>query len=152
MKKPFFAFLFPVVFLLFPAPVRGQAAAEIERLLGQREITCTQAAWYILGLALERPPANGAAAFAYAKERGWYSERAQSGDTVTMGSLSLLIMKAFGVKGGMMYQITGSQRYALREMKDRGIIDEQASLSLAVSGEQFLQIAGYVMNYFGEGR
>jgi len=153
-KHNLFFVLFPVFFILLSFPAWGQTAAEIEELLSQKEITYARAAYYVLAMALENPPANSDEAFAYAMERGWFSKKAKGfspGGSVTMGNLSLLFMKAFNLKGGLMYGITKSPRYAFREMTDKGFITGRAYPGFTVSGEQFLQIAGNVLTHIGGG-
>ena len=152
MIKFFRRVFLPVVFVFLAATAFGLTASDIEMLLDLEKMTCAQAAYYVLALALENPPANGEAAFAYARERDWISAKAQSGGPVTMGYLSMLVMKAFDFKGGLMYRITGSPRYAFREMTDRGFISGRTYPGFTVSGEQFLQIAGNVLTYIGGGQ
>ena len=135
--------LLPVLLLpIFPA--WSQSAADVESLLAQKEITFEQAAFFTCSAALNEPPATPSEAFAQARDRGWLPAQAESSGAVTMGGLSLLVMKAFDLNGGMMYRFFGNQRYAYREMKDRGYITGRAYQRLAVSGEQFLQILGDV--------
>ncbi|MCL2127197.1 MAG: hypothetical protein FWH38_02985 [Treponema sp.] len=136
----------PLVFLLLLFPAHGQSPGDIERLLDEKELSCAQAAWFALaaapGAAAETLDADGA--FSAARERGWLPAKAEGRDPVTMGSLSLLIMKAFELKGGLMYRLTGNSRYAYREMRDRGFLGARAYPSQTVSGEQFLEILDYV--------
>ena len=140
------------LFLLSLAPVWGQTAAEIEGLLSQKEITCAQAAYFTLAMALDNPPANGEGAFVFAREQGWLPAQADSSGPITMGGLSLLVMKAFDLKGGLLYRLFENPRYAFREMTDRGFISGRAYSTLTVSGEQFLRIAGNVLTYIGDGQ
>ena len=53
---------------------------------------------------------------------------------------ALLCVKAGKIKGGIMYRITKSPRYALRELKAKGLIANDADPSSFVSGRQFLAI------------
>ena len=151
-KSNLFFVVLPVFLIFLSSPAWGQSAAEIETLLEQKEITCAQAAYYILAITLENPPANSDEAFAYARERGWFPSKAQSGKPVTLGYLSLLVMKAFDFKGGLMYSIAGNPRYAFREMTNRGFIVGRAYPNFTVSGERFLQITGNVLTHIGGGQ
>ena len=141
--------LFFAVFLLLFLPVFGQTSAEIESLLGEAEVSCEQAAYFTLAVALDQPPAASQAAFALAREKGWLPANAENGSPITFSGLSFLMMKAFDINGGIMYELTGSRRYAYREMKSRGFITGRAYSNLAVSGEQFLQILGNVADEDG---
>ena len=155
MKGKCITVLFPLVFLLLTAPAYGagrwqggledgQIAAEIEALLEEKEISCDQAVYFTLAIALDTPPGGSQAAFDLAKERGWLPAKAEFSSPITMDSLSLLMMNAFEFKGGMMYRFTKSSRYAYRELKSRGFLGERSYPTQTVSGEQFLEIMDYV--------
>ena len=128
------------LFVLLPA--YSQDSEKIESLLNETEINCGQAVWFTLASTLNEAPVDEQAAFAYASEKGWLPAKAEINDLITMKNLSLLIMKAFDIKGGMMYRCTKKARYAYRELKDRGILPSNTYSNLKVSGEQFLNILG----------
>jgi hypothetical protein len=136
-----------ILLLLSAAPTRAQTAAEMERLLDTGEITYTQASYFTLASVLEAPPPNPAAAFALARERGWFPVNAEPGGPVKLKNLSLLMMKAFGLEGGLMYRLFPGPRYAYREMTRRGFIEGRAYPLFTVSGERFLQILGNVLSH-----
>jgi hypothetical protein len=137
--------------LLFCAViVRAQTAAEMERLLDTKETTYAQAAWFALASAEEDPPANPAAAFALALERRWLPENAEPGGFVKLKDLSLLMMKAFDIEGGLMCRLFPGPRYAYREMTRRGFIEGRAYPGFTVSGEWFLQILGNLLSHAGD--
>ena len=147
MKRTFWAF-FPLLFLLLPAASYGQSAADIERLLDTQAITYEDAAWFTLASAQDSMP-DPDAAFALAQKQGWIPAAAHSSEAITWSRLSLLVMQAFDLSGGMMYRLTGSARYAFRELRDRGFIEGRAYPNLVVSGEQFLHILDYVTAELG---
>ena len=120
-------------------PVHAQTAAEVESLLEQSFITCEQAAYFTLSTAMENPPQRNVS-FAYAQEQGWLPAKAEETSRIRAGELSLLVMKAFDLKGGLMYRITGSKRYAFRELKHKRIITGRVYPNQLVSGEQLFQI------------
>jgi hypothetical protein len=136
--------------LLCSAPVlHAQTAAEIDALLKTPEVSVSQAAYFVLAAAYqpgqEEPPAGGEAAFQAARARGWLPAKAESADPITLGGLSFLMMKAFDLKGGLMYRLLGNPRYAYREMTGQGFIEGRAYPSLRVSGRRFLQITGNIL-------
>jgi hypothetical protein len=148
MKIPIsLLFLFCAVLVL----LQGQTAAETERLLDAKEITCADAAWFVLSSTLEDPPKDPDAAFSLALEKGWLLKKAESGSSVTLGGISLLIMKTFDINGGLMYRFFPGPRYAYREMTSQGFIEGRAYSGLKVSGERFLQILGKALSQFGTG-
>ncbi|MDR1287220.1 MAG: hypothetical protein LBK08_06395 [Treponema sp.] len=135
--------------VLFPAAsLSAQTAAKLERLLDTREITCAGAAYFTLGAVMDDldPPA----AFALALKQGWLPGGAGPGASVTLRDLSLLMMKAFNLEGGLMYRIFPGPRYAYREMTRQGFIQGRAYPFLTVSGERFLHILGNVLSHAGD--
>jgi hypothetical protein len=141
---PGFPVLLCAMLLFSVTAAYGQSAAELESLLETGEITCSQAAYLVLAAA-EAPQANPEAAFAAAREKGWLPVKAESGDSITLSGLSLLMMKAFDLKGGLMYRFFPGGRYAYRTMTSRGFIEGRSYPTLKVSGEQFLQILGNIL-------
>jgi hypothetical protein len=136
--------------LLFSArAAQGQTAAEMESLLDTGEITCAQAAYFVLAAALEDPPQNPEAAFALAIEQGCLPAKSKSNGSITMGGFSLLLMKALDIKGGLLYRRFPVGRYAFREMTGRGFIEGRSYSTLRVSGEQFLRILENVLDKRG---
>ncbi|MDR0720741.1 MAG: hypothetical protein LBF78_13985 [Treponema sp.] len=130
--------------------VWGQTAAEIEGILDTEEITYTQAAYFTLASAPGTPPTSQAGAFVLALERGWLPKNAEPDSSVKLRNLSLLIMKAFDLEGGLMYTLFPGPRYSYREMTRRGFIEGRVYPGFAVSGERFLQILGNVLSHIGD--
>jgi hypothetical protein len=146
--RPFDLLLY-AAFLLSAALVRAQTAGELEGLLDTGRITYAQAAYFTLASAPGSPPSDRAGAFALALERGWLPAKAAEGP-VTLGELSLLMMRAFALEGGFMYRLFPGPRYAYREMTRRGFIEGRADPGFTVSGERFLQILGKVLSHTGD--
>jgi len=59
------------------------------------------------------------------------------------------LMRAFKMKGGLMYLIIPSPRYAYRSMVSRSFINGSLDPSMKVPGEQFLLILGNVLGARG---
>jgi hypothetical protein len=123
----------------------------MDRLLDAREITCVQAAWFTLASTEEDPPPNPAAAFVLAKEQGRFPKNTGPDSALTMGGFSLLMMKTFGIEGGLMYRFFPGVRYAFREMTRQGFIEGRAYPNLKVSGEQFLLVLGTLLSRSDDG-
>jgi hypothetical protein len=145
----FFVFLFLLV--LFPA--FSQTPAEIERLIDEPAITCKQAAWFTLAVALDLPEGSeqyvSEHAFVTAQNYGWLYKDAERDAPITMAGLSYLLMNVFNIKGGLMYRLAKIPRYAYRELKSLGYISGDVYSNQKVSGGQFLQI---LENVTGGGR
>ena len=132
--------------------VHAQTAAELEAVLSDPALSCAQAALFV---ASSSP--NGGAyagdglneAFALAMERRWFPKGTEPGEIINMGKLSFLLMKAFDIKGGLMYRIFPGPRYAFRSMVSKSYIQEAADPDMKASGEYFLNILGRVIDAEG---
>lgn len=134
-------FCMAVCFLTVSAFLSAQTAAELDTIMESSAVSCAQAARFVSGAAGgEDSPENTAL----------LPEGAAPDDPVTLGQLSFMMMKAFNIKGGMMYAIFPGPRYAFRTMTGRSLIQGAADPAMTVSGERFLQILGNVLNVAGE--
>ncbi|MDR1286165.1 MAG: hypothetical protein LBK08_01010 [Treponema sp.] len=139
-----------VIFTAGAVTVRGETAADMERLLDAGEITCGEAAYFTLASTEDDPPQGRAAAFALAAGRGMFPKNAEQDGPLTMGGLSLLMMKTFNLKGGLMYRLFPGVRYAYREMTRQGFLEGRAYPNLKVSGGQFLLVLGTFLSRSGD--
>jgi hypothetical protein len=136
--------------IIIPAFLPAQTAAELDAILQTPAVSCAQAARFVSGAA------DGSAgtadlsanAFDQAVSRGWLKNAAPD-DPLTLGALSFLMLKAFNIKGGMMYAIFPGPRYAYRTMVSRAFIQGPADPAMRVSGERFLLILGNVLSAAG---
>jgi outer membrane protein OmpA-like peptidoglycan-associated protein len=121
------------------------AAQEIETLLGTNAVTYAQAARFILDASNSLTVSNHNEAFQYAKEQGWLPKNVSSDDTARLNGISQLLVKSFGLKGGIMYSITNAPHYAYRELIYRGIIQGRVTGAQTVSGEHLIFITGRLL-------
>jgi hypothetical protein len=146
--------LFIILFSFFICfPLSAQTAAELDAMLETEAVSAGRAARFVLGAAeLAGAGLSGSAAedaaYQAAFSSGWISSAAAN--EITMKEAALLVMKAFGTKGGLWYTLFGTQRYAYREMVYRGLIQGRSDPDMKVSGIRLLQIIGRVLNYTGE--
>jgi len=138
MKRILLCFFLAVPCLLF-----GQTATELDALLATDTLSYEQAASFVLRAA---DISAADSAFSYASERKWLSATATSDGKATLSEVSLLIMRAFDLKGGIMYSALKSPRYAYRELVQQGIIQGRADPDLAVSGDRLLFMIGRVLS------
>jgi len=89
-------------------------------------------------------PMSNAEAYRYASEKGWLPKSAGARDTARLDGVSLLIMKAFEIKGGAFYSVFQNAHYAYRELEYRNVIEGKTIPAMAVSGEMMLFIVGRV--------
>ena len=123
----------------------AQTADRLEALLNTPELRYEQAAAFVLE-ASDIQVNNPAEAFRYATEKGWLPKNAEARDTARLDGVSLLIMKAFEIKGGAFYSIFQNAHYAYRELEYRNVIEGQTVPSDAVSGEMMLFIVSRVLS------
>jgi hypothetical protein len=133
----------------------------MDAVLEAPAVSCAQAAWFVLASAnsaelatapAEFPVQEGGEerAFEQAMASRWLPQKTAPGDPVTLKALSFLLMKAFDIKGGMMYAILPGPRYAFRTLVSRSLIQGAADPDITVSGERFFHILGNVLSYAGE--
>jgi hypothetical protein len=142
-KRIFFTMFMTVAGFLF-----AQSAAEMDRILAVREITYTQAAQFVLAAANALP--SGGDAFTAAQESKWLPAGAIADSPIRLGEVSLLVMKAFSIKGGILYSIFPAPRYACRELVYLRIIQGRTDPSGRLDGSAFLQILNRALTHAEE--
>lgn len=133
-----------VTLLLFFCSTFFSAAQSSERLSDLMEtdkISKGQAAYLTATLMnLVEESAGNQDAFAVLQEHKLFSAKDNPDDAITIGHISLLYMKACGIKGGILYTITKNRRYAFRELKARGILPNQVTSTMLLSGLDALNL------------
>jgi len=143
-----------LILLLLPAlTLSAQTAAELDMLLNTQELTVAASARFVLGAAQLLPgnlsgAAAQAAAYELAQSKGWV--KAGAGDIIKLKDAAFLIMNAFELKGGLMYSLFKSPRYAYREMVYKKLIQGRADPAMTVSGQRLLHIIGRTLVFLGE--
>ena len=145
--------LFVFIFICSLPSVHAQTAAEMDALLETNAVSVATAARFAMGsIGLLPPELSGAvaetAAYEDALSRGWVNGGPQ--DAISLQETAFLIMSAFDLKGGIMYSLLRSPRYAYREMIYRKLIQGRSNSNMNVTGARFLQILGRSLNYAGE--
>ena len=148
-----------VLFLLLlalPALLPAQAASTaevIENLLNTEAVTNQQAAWLVLEAA-NISPARGitseAAAFRYAAEQGWLPRNAAPAEPAALNGVSLLIMNAFEIRGGIFFSLFRGPHHAYRELQYLRIIQGRTAPGMAVSGDTLLFMVNRTLSLFGD--
>jgi hypothetical protein len=141
------------LFLVLPAFLPAQTGAMIEELLETKAVTYEQAAQLVLEAAdLEdySSDSSKAEAFDYAVERNWFPLDAEGWGAASLQGVSLLIMQAFGFKGGLFYTMGKSPHYAYRELVYQEVIQGRVDPQMAVSGEMLLFMVGRVLERLEE--
>jgi hypothetical protein len=85
-------------------------------------------------------------AFAYARERDWLPARAKAGDAARLDCLSLLLIRSYGIKGGLFFTLFPNPHYAYRELVYRRVIQDRSDPEMFVSGDWLLFMTGRMLN------
>ena len=147
--------LFGVCLLLaspiFTPRLFAQTAAELETLLYADAVNYAQAARFVL-LAADIDDLNPEDAFRYAMEKNWLPAAAEKDAVAKLDGVSLLITRAFNMKGGAFYTLfmrafsmkggafftSINSHYAYRELLFQNVIQGRAEPDMVVSGELLL--------------
>lgn len=128
----------------------GQSGAEIDALLGTKEVSVALAARFVLPAADVLPATvTPEAAFAAATEKGWLPAGTLPETPVRLSQLSYLIMQSFGLRGGAMYSLAPGPRYAYRELLYRRVIQGVSDPGQTVNGERLLRMLGRILDQQG---
>jgi hypothetical protein len=139
--KIIFALLIVSCFLFFGSSLHAQTADRIERLLEQKLVSYQEAALLVLEASGHLEPASQTSpqdAFAFAREQGWLPANVEANYDVNLKGLSLLIMRAFDIKGGVFYSLFKNPHYAYRTLVYYNIIQGRADPLMPITGEYLL--------------
>ena len=138
------------LFLMCAAYLQAQSAEltvaeEIETLLAADAVTYLQAARFLLEASDAFATYDSQEAFNYAKEQKWLPKNAGANDAARLKEISLLAMRSFEMKGGIMYSISKNasalgSHYSYRELTAKNIIQGRTSPRMKVTGRQLLYI------------
>ena len=143
MKLKYFPRKIVMIFLLLLIPVYLCAqtvspAVEFENLLNTDVVTYAQACRFILEAAEIFVTSDPEEAFRYAADRGWLRKNIGSQTRAQLNHISCLLTHSFDIKGGLLYSITKSPRYAYRELKYINVIQGRVDATMFVSGERLI--------------
>ena len=141
-----------LVLILLPALAFGQTAAEMDVMLQADTVSGARLARFVLGSSGLLPPGLSGpqaekAAYDMALSNGWITISPE--ENATQKDAAFLIMKAFNLKGGVMYSLLGNPRYAYREMVYQKLIMGRTDQAMKVSGKKLLQILDKTIKYAG---
>jgi hypothetical protein len=121
----------------------------MQALLQTAAVSYGQAARFVLEAAGAYNTANSQTAAQdaarFAAEKKWLPAKADADGAVSLEGLSLLIMKAFGLKGGPMYTLFGGAHYSYRMLVYKDIIQGRSDPHMKVSGETMLFIVNRLL-------
>ena len=141
------------VFVAVSAGAYAQSNPTLDIIIATNHATFGEAAYLVL-TATNKIPDNSsfAQASSVIEKQGWKIEPAPSGQEITLGTYSYMIMRALGMHGGIMYAIFPGPRYAERELDYLGFIHGYATPYRRLSGIEAVSILGEVMRAKGGSR
>jgi hypothetical protein len=144
-----YVLVFAATLLLFSGGfLHAQTADRIESLLEQKSVSYKDAALLVLQAAgrVDEDAAGAEEAFNYAQERGWLPKGVDADGAARLSGLSLIVMGAFGIKGGAFYSLFKTPHYAYRALVYKGVIHGRADPQMLVSGDLLLYTINRVMS------
>jgi hypothetical protein len=145
LKKMSATVVVGMVLVLLPGLAWSRTADELEVLLETKELSYAQAARFVLEAADVIVLSDGEEAFRYAQERKWLPARIAADDTARMGNVSLLLLRSYGIRGGLFFTLFLNAHYAYREIKYRQILPGRTDPEMAVSGEWLLYMVSKIL-------
>jgi len=131
--------LFLTLLFAVTAGLSAQSTAqEMETIFEAQTVTYAQVSRFALDAANVLAARTNEEAFTYAMENNMLPKNTAADDIARLDKISLLLMRAFNVKGGLFYSITKAPRYAYRELVYQQVIQHRASPDMKVSGQQFI--------------
>ena len=131
-------------------PAVAQSNQFIDRLLEQPQATFGASAYLVLAASgLVPAEATEQQALTALNEKGWKLKARGADEPIRLGEYCYLIMKAFELKGGLMYRLFPGPRYAVRELAYRGIVHGQAHGARYPSGQEAVQLLSSFLDWKG---
>ncbi len=150
MRKPAVC---AALFLLAILPLFSQSNELLDRLLDQPRAHFGDVVYMTMAAAKLVPesaaPQDAVDAL---HQQNWKITALPLDAPVPLGTYSFLLMKAFKLKGGILYSLFPGPRYACRELAYLKIIPTDVLTNRSVSGEEAVRMLGKVMERVGGGR
>jgi len=122
-------------------PAVAQSNQFIDRLLEQPQATFGASAYLVLAASgLVPAEATEQQALTALNEKGWKLKARGADEPIRLGEYCYLIMKAFELKGGLMYRLFPGPRYAVRELAYLGLVHGKAHGGRYPSGQEAVQV------------
>jgi hypothetical protein len=137
--------LFCIFCLLGLGFLSAQTAAEIETLLGASSVTYGQAARFVLRASDALKTSDAKAAFNFAAEKNWLPKNVSADSEARLDGISLLFMRSFDLKGGLLYSLFKNPHYAYRELAALNAFKGKYDPFNSVSGDQILFITSRIL-------
>lgn len=136
-----------VAVLITIAASFGQEAEKVDKILETEKTTFGQAA-YLIQTALNEGADKLDFETAFdrfkSENQNLIRDSVTAGDVIPVKTYAFLLMKAFNIKGGLMYRICPCPRYAYRELRYLAVIQGNSDPDAPMTGSTMLQILGRI--------
>jgi len=130
-------------FLVLGASLGAQSNEMIDALLAESQASYGKASVLALaGAGLIKADAAPEDALASLAERGWAIEGRAAEAPISTGEFAFLLMRAFQMKGGLMYRVLPGPRYATRELSYEKLLKPKAAPGDPLTGENAVRLVG----------
>lgn len=138
------------MWFVVPSLLFAQSNQFIDELLSSPGVTVGQAALLVL-VASDNlgEDADAARAFDLLESLGWVPKGKVAESKIKISEYSFMLMNAFGVKGGVLYSIFPSPRYAYREMISKVVIQSRSDPDMLLGGAMALRMLGRIFDIKG---
>lgn len=143
------------ILLLFALAATGlcafaQSNEFVDGLLESDEVTMGQAAYLVL-VASDNlgEDADEARAFELLETFGWAPKAASADEPIRLKDYSYLLMRAFGLRGGLLYAVFPGPRYAYRQLAANLVIQGRSDPDMSLSGSMAVRMLGRVFDVKG---
>jgi len=147
-KNKVFIVLTAALFIFAAVGLSAQSMEIIDDLLGQESANFGESVYMItVGGGIVDESASISEAMEAASEKKWIRSKTSADDTITLGEVSLLTMKALKIRGGLMYKLFPTPRYAVRELAYLEIFRGEAHPNNEISGEDVVKLLSQAISW-----
>jgi len=130
---------------LFATPAFGQSIEFMDRVAGSPSIAYGDAAYLVL-VATDNIAENAGTvrSLDLAKQNKWVKAAMVPETPISLDSYSYLLMRSFGLRGGLMYRLLPGPRYAFHELIALGVIQGDYDPAEKVDGALAVRMLGRI--------
>lgn len=144
MKRSFLPCLASAI--LFIAPLSSQSSEKLSELISTEKATYGQAAYLSQVYSGEIDEnASFDDAVQNLEEQNILKSGTNPEAAISLSELSFICMKTAGLKGGLFYTLFPGPRYALRELKAKGVVPAGKDPSAKVTGREMIAVFNGVL-------
>ena len=148
VEKKWLCLVTVLLFLATSVPLTAQANEVMDDFLEEEKASFGKTASFaLLAVNLISEDASIDQALSALEQQGWGVKVKKADDTIHMGELSFLLMKALDIPGGLMYRLAPGPRYASRELVFLGIVPGKNRPGRTPSGDEVLSILGRALEW-----